>query len=92
MTTTLFSLWRQVSQHVRIYVCHGCGAYHASDVWNLSILCVLRLFLCGARFKALSKPGGARFYKGIRIVHVDDRLRYVCCIAVVLFEFRTVSF
>ena len=34
----------------------------------------------------------SRFYNGIAIVHVDDILRYMCCIAVVLIEFRAVSF
>ena len=34
----------------------------------------------------------SRFCDGIAIVHVDDILRYLCCIAVVLIEFHVVSF
>ena len=34
----------------------------------------------------------SHFYNGIGIVHVDDILRYMCCSAVLLLDFRAVSF
>ena len=33
-----------------------------------------------------------RFYNGSASVHVDDILRYMCCVAMVSVEFRRISF